>query len=60
MFKPKHWVPDDKMTDMELNRMESGIEKAQNYVKSEKTNKTYETTFKSRDGHLVMNVEEVK
>lgn len=59
MFKPKHWVPDDKMTDMELNRMESGIDKAQNYVKSDDTNKTYETTFKARDGHLVVVVEEV-
>jgi len=60
MYKPKSWVPDDKMTDMELNRMEKGINEAQNYVKSEETAKTYETKLKARNGHLVVSVEEVK
>lgn len=60
MYKPKHWVPDDKMTDMELNRMEDGIDKAQNYVKSDESDKTYETKLKARNGHLVVSVEEVE
>lgn len=59
MFKPKQWVPTSKLTDSELNRMEQGINKAQNYVKSDNTNKTYEITARARGGHLVLNVEEV-
>ena len=59
MFQPKQWVPDDKMTDMELNRMETGIDDAQNYIKSEETGKTYEYNMRSADGHLKIIVEEV-
>lgn len=59
MYKPKDWVPDDKLTDIEMNRIEQGVANAQSYIQTP-SDKTLEMKMSTRDGHLVLNVEEVK